>query len=222
MGHALGPLPRMKEELLPGLDNALSGLLIDLDDRGMLDETLVVCLSEHGRTPRIQNVTGGGRDHWAQVYSVVMAGAASPEARSLASLTRLAAPWRNVPFRPKTFWPPSTTCWVSTLKPLCSTAQAGLPHLWQADISSPTLWPDPRSRLIPGRVPWQHGATSTGNRFHGYSTYANSHRLVPGFLPTHCVSRCGCCNRFESRLALAGARTALNSLYASRPENASI
>lgn len=66
--------PRMKEELLPGLDNALSGLLIDLDDRGMLDETLVVCLSEHGRTPRIQNVTGGGRDHWAQVYSVVMAG----------------------------------------------------------------------------------------------------------------------------------------------------
>lgn len=66
--------PRMKEELLPGLDGALSGLLLDLDERGMLDETLVVCLSEHGRTPRIQNVAGGGRDHWAQVYSVVMAG----------------------------------------------------------------------------------------------------------------------------------------------------
>lgn len=66
--------PRMKDELLPGLDHALSGLLIDLDERGILDETLVVCLSEHGRTPRIQNVNGGGRDHWAQVYSVVMAG----------------------------------------------------------------------------------------------------------------------------------------------------
>src|SRR4029079_14359534 len=38
--------PRMKEELLPGLDRTLSGLLIDLDARGLLDETLVVCLSE--------------------------------------------------------------------------------------------------------------------------------------------------------------------------------
>ena len=43
--------PRMKDELLPGLDRTLSGLLIDLDRRGLLDETLVVCLSEHGRTP---------------------------------------------------------------------------------------------------------------------------------------------------------------------------
>src|SRR6185312_9301304 len=44
---------RMKDELLPGLDRTLSGLLIDLDDRGLLDETLVLCLSEHGRTPKL-------------------------------------------------------------------------------------------------------------------------------------------------------------------------
>lgn len=66
--------PRMKDELLPGLDRTLSGLLIDLDRRGLLDETLVVCLSEHGRTPKLSLGRGGGRDHWARCYSVLMAG----------------------------------------------------------------------------------------------------------------------------------------------------
>ncbi len=66
--------PRMKDELLPGLDNTLSGLLVDLDQRGLLDETLVVLLSEHGRTPKLASVQGGGRDHWSRCYSVVMAG----------------------------------------------------------------------------------------------------------------------------------------------------
>jgi uncharacterized protein (DUF1501 family) len=66
--------PRMKDELLPGLDQTLSGLVQDLDRRGLLDETLVVLLSEHGRTPKLANVQGGGRDHWSRCYSVVMAG----------------------------------------------------------------------------------------------------------------------------------------------------
>jgi hypothetical protein len=66
--------PRMKDELLPGLDLTLSGLLVDLDRRGLLDETLVVLLSEHGRTPKLASVQGGGRDHWSRCYSVVMAG----------------------------------------------------------------------------------------------------------------------------------------------------
>lgn len=67
--------PRMREELLPGLDRTLSGLLIDLDRRGLLDETLVVVLSEHGRTPKIQStVPGAGRDHWSRCYSAVLAG----------------------------------------------------------------------------------------------------------------------------------------------------
>ncbi len=66
--------PRMKDELLPGLDEAVSALMIDLDRRGLLDETLVVVLSEHGRTPKLASVPGGGRDHWSRCYSVVMAG----------------------------------------------------------------------------------------------------------------------------------------------------
>jgi hypothetical protein len=66
--------PRMKNELLPGLDRSLAGLIADLDLRGMLDETLVLCLTEHGRTPRLENNRGGGRDHWSQAYSVLLAG----------------------------------------------------------------------------------------------------------------------------------------------------
>jgi hypothetical protein len=66
--------PRMKNELLPGLDWAFAGLIRDLDERGMLDDTLVLCLSEHGRTPKITTGRGGGRDHWSQCYTSILAG----------------------------------------------------------------------------------------------------------------------------------------------------
>ncbi len=57
---------------LPSLDMALSALITDLSDRGMLDETLVVVMGEFGRTPKINS--RGGRDHWPSVFSVAMAG----------------------------------------------------------------------------------------------------------------------------------------------------
>lgn len=67
--------PRMVDELLPGLDKAFAGLVVDLEQRGMLDETLVVCISEHGRTPKIYpDRNGGGRDHWSRCYSGLFAG----------------------------------------------------------------------------------------------------------------------------------------------------
>jgi hypothetical protein len=66
---------RMKNELCPGLDQGWYGLITDLDRSGLLDEYLVVCTSEHGRTPKINSAIGGGRDHWARVYTSMMAGA---------------------------------------------------------------------------------------------------------------------------------------------------
>ena len=63
---------RLKGWLLPGFDAAFSGLILDLEQRGMLDETLVVWMSEHGRTPRFNS--NAGRDHWSRVYSIAMAG----------------------------------------------------------------------------------------------------------------------------------------------------
>jgi Protein of unknown function (DUF1501) len=60
--------------LLPEFDQAFSALLSDLSDRGLLDETLVLAMGEFGRTPKINNSDGGGRDHWSRAYSVLLAG----------------------------------------------------------------------------------------------------------------------------------------------------
>jgi hypothetical protein len=63
---------QMKEALCPIFDQAFAALVDDLDQRGLLDETLVLATAEFGRTPRINNAAG--RDHWPWVYSVAMAG----------------------------------------------------------------------------------------------------------------------------------------------------
>jgi hypothetical protein len=63
---------RLTNDLLPPLDRAASALLTDLADRGTLDNTLVVILTEFGRTPNIN--AAAGRDHYPACYSVVFAG----------------------------------------------------------------------------------------------------------------------------------------------------
>lgn len=60
------------ETQMPALDVAFAGLITDLEQRGLLDSTLVVVNSEFGRTPKINS--GGGRDHWPRVFSIVLAG----------------------------------------------------------------------------------------------------------------------------------------------------
>lgn len=93
--------PRMRDELLPGLDQSLSGLLIDLDRRGLLDETLVMVLSEHGRTPKITTGQGGGRDHWSRCYSVVLAGAGIKRGNVLGRSDSIASDPAERPVSPK-------------------------------------------------------------------------------------------------------------------------
>lgn len=77
---------RMQNELLPGFDRAFSALMKDLDDRGLLAETLVCVMSEHGRTPKFDAGRdgfgpqgGGGRDHWSNAYCALFAGAGIKE-----------------------------------------------------------------------------------------------------------------------------------------------
>lgn len=62
----------LRDELLPMLDQSLSALLEDLDQRGRLDDTLVVCMGEFGRTPKINR--NAGRDHWGECSSTLLAG----------------------------------------------------------------------------------------------------------------------------------------------------
>jgi len=67
-----GVFNSLKTTNLPQLDAGISGLVTDLNQRGMLKDTVIVCMAEFGRTPRInQNV---GRDHWATTWSVMIGG----------------------------------------------------------------------------------------------------------------------------------------------------
>lgn len=63
---------RLKNALMPPMDQAYSALLEDLDKRGMLEDTLVVWMGEFGRSPKIN--ARGGRDHWGHCFSVALAG----------------------------------------------------------------------------------------------------------------------------------------------------
>jgi hypothetical protein len=66
----------LRERLMPTMDLAYSALLEDLQNRGLLDETLVVWVGEFGRTPRIN--PSAGRDHWGAVFSGALAGGGVP------------------------------------------------------------------------------------------------------------------------------------------------
>ncbi len=93
--------PRMKNELCPGFDRAFAGLITDLDGRGMLDDTLILLLSEHGRTPKLQNVNGGGRDHWSRCYSAVLAGGGIARGRVVGKSDKIAGDVAERPVSPK-------------------------------------------------------------------------------------------------------------------------
>jgi hypothetical protein len=94
--------PRLKEYLLPGFDLAYPALIEDLDQRGLLDETLVLWLSEHGRTPQIDpKPIGAGRHHWSRVYSVALAGGGVPRGQVVGSSDKIGGDVADVPVSPK-------------------------------------------------------------------------------------------------------------------------
>ncbi len=66
------PISAIKDLCGPMFDNAFTSLLEDLHDRGLLEETIVFAVGEFGRTPKIN--PAGGRDHWPQVWTAIMAG----------------------------------------------------------------------------------------------------------------------------------------------------
>jgi uncharacterized protein (DUF1501 family) len=64
--------PSLEKDLIPHADRAFSALITDLEQRGLLETTLVIMMGEMGRTPRINKQAG--RDHWSQAQSVLFAG----------------------------------------------------------------------------------------------------------------------------------------------------
>tara|TARA_Y100001934_G_scaffold234479_1_gene284563 strand:+ start:2196 stop:3650 length:1455 start_codon:yes stop_codon:yes gene_type:complete len=72
--------------MMPSLDRSLSALIEDMDERGLLDETLVCFITEMGRTPTINE--WGGRDHWGRAMSIAFAGAGCPGGAVIGATTR--------------------------------------------------------------------------------------------------------------------------------------
>lgn len=87
----------LKEHLMPRFDESFSTLLVDLRDRGLLDQTLVVCMGEFGRAPQIApepTIAGRGapgRKHWPCAYSIVTAGAGVQQGAVFGASDRIGA-----------------------------------------------------------------------------------------------------------------------------------
>lgn len=94
--------PRLKNYLLPVFDQSFSALISDLDTRGLLDETMVLCTSEHGRTPQIDSrPAGGARHHWSRAYSSVFAGGGFARGRVVGRTDAIAGDVAETPVSPK-------------------------------------------------------------------------------------------------------------------------
>ncbi len=93
-------------ELLPPFDQGMAAFIGDLQDRGLLETTLVICLGEFGRTPKINK--DAGRDHWPDCYSVLMAGGGLKQGVVFGASDRQAAYPDRDPIGP---WDIAATCY---------------------------------------------------------------------------------------------------------------
>jgi uncharacterized protein (DUF1501 family) len=99
--------PHLKENLFPPTDRALSALLDDLNESGLLDSTLIVMAGEFGRTPKITLLPSHyklpGRDHWGAVQSVFLAGGGIQGGRVIGASDDIGAYPETDPQRPENF-----------------------------------------------------------------------------------------------------------------------
>ncbi len=97
--------PHLKDKLLPPTDRALSALIDDLSENGLLDSTLIVMAGEFGRTPKIthlpQHYKLPGRDHWGAVQTVFFAGGGVPGGTVIGASDKLGAYPAASPQRPE-------------------------------------------------------------------------------------------------------------------------
>ncbi len=105
-GHK-GHYNSLVKGLCPPTDQALSALIEDLAERGMLEDTLVACLAEFGRTPKLGQVTSSagatpdGRDHWPHCFTILFAGGGTKRGYVHGASDRLAAYPTDKPVTPQ-------------------------------------------------------------------------------------------------------------------------
>jgi uncharacterized protein (DUF1501 family) len=80
----------LKNKLLPPADQAISALFADMHESGLLKETLVIVMGEFGRSPKI-TAANAGREHWPQVFTILLAGAGMPSGRHYGSSDKTGA-----------------------------------------------------------------------------------------------------------------------------------
>ncbi len=98
-----GNFPKLKNQLLPQVDQGVSALLDDLQDRGLLDQTLVIMVGEFGRTPNIStlpNTASVGRGHWAWCYTAVFAGGGVAGGQVIGKSDHIGAYPLSTPYHP--------------------------------------------------------------------------------------------------------------------------
>jgi hypothetical protein len=104
MGNAFGTGSYGMGWCLPVLDAALSALIEDLDARGLLQRTLIVCVGEFGRTPRInRNNNIPGRQHWPHCYPAILAGGGIRGGAVYGESDKIGAYVKDRPVRPQDF-----------------------------------------------------------------------------------------------------------------------
>lgn len=81
--------PSLQTDLIPYADRAFSALVTDLEQRGLLDETLVVMMGEMGRTPRVN--AQAGRDHWSMAQTIIFAGGGTKPGQVIGATDKQAA-----------------------------------------------------------------------------------------------------------------------------------
>ncbi|HEY3789226.1 MAG TPA: DUF1501 domain-containing protein, partial [Urbifossiella sp.] len=101
MGNAFGTGSYGMGFCLPRLDIALSALITDLKERGMLENTLVVALGEFGRTPRIIPGENPGRQHWPHCYPAILAGGGIKGGMVYGESDKIGAYVKDKPVRPQ-------------------------------------------------------------------------------------------------------------------------
>ncbi|MDA1162201.1 MAG: DUF1501 domain-containing protein [Planctomycetota bacterium] len=94
-----GGIEKGLKPLIPRVDRAFYGLVTDLEQRGLLDETLVLMMGEFGRSPVINK--DAGRDHWTNVMSMVVAGGGLPHGQAIGSTDRRGGTFTSAVVRPQ-------------------------------------------------------------------------------------------------------------------------
>lgn len=115
----------MRNRLGPPADQAVAALLTDLSQRGLLDETLVLCLGEFGRSPKVN--FKAGRDHWPHIANAIVAGAGIPGGTVVGASDREGAYPAHTPITPED-WGATVLHWLGVNPEQDLHDQLGRPH----------------------------------------------------------------------------------------------